>query len=410
MLKKCIVIMVMFALVAGAAFAQITFGGQLQEGMTLFSGNNVIDDPVNMGGTYNATEHEAKFSVLFGDGTAGGRLVWELNNKLMWGWMQWRPSQYFRVKIGKDGDGEWGFPQIIGWGFTGEAKNSVSAVNDYNGTLPMKYRHAGLNYGGFDGNGNFHLGFSVYPVDMLQINFLFRDIDKSAEITERLAKLQISASYKIEEVGTIRFAAVGNGGLAKHKDDGGTVVDGDDVATLHLAFYSNELVQGLAFELGGQYNLPHRNTPELYNNITVAGGINLTMTDPFNMKIRAGGSFGGTTKYEKDAPAANEVAGEEIGLTGFSVGILPSYKLPKMTIFLHAGLGFENKAKWTDTDIGWFINPYIWVPMGGMRMWVGVQVYSQQTYSWDETAKATKENTRDGLFNWNIPFGFNFYF
>jgi len=412
MLKKCIVIMVMFAVVAGAAFAQITFGGQLQEGMTLFSGNNVIDDPVNLGGTYNSTYHEAKYSVLFGDGTAGGRLV--LYGKGgFWGWMQWRANQYFRVKIGSDGDGDsviGGFAQIVGWGFTGEAKNSVAAVNDYNGSLAMRYRHAGLTYGGFDGDTSFNLGFSVFPIDMLTINFLFRDFDKPLEASERFAKMQISVLYKIEEIGTVRFAAVGNGGLAKHKDDGGTVEDGDDVGTLHLAFYSNELVQGLAFEVGGQYNLPHRNTPDLFNNITVGGGVNLTMFDPFNVKVRMGGSFGGTTKYAKTNAAANEVAGEEIGLTGFTVGILPSYKLPKLTVFFHAGLGLENRAKWDDTDIAWFINPYIWMPMGGMRMWVGLQIYGQQSYSWDPDAGTTKQNIRDGLFNWNIPFGFNFYF
>jgi hypothetical protein len=391
MLKKCVVIMVMFALVAGAAFAQITFGGQLMEGMTLFSGNNVNEADVNMGGTYNSTYHEAKFSVLFGDGTAGGRLVWTLNEKAMWGWMQWRPNQYFRVKIGSDGDGEWGFPQIIGWGFTGEAKNSVAAVNDYQGGLYMSYRHAGLNYGGFDGAGNFHLGFSVFPTDMLQINFLFRDFDKAAEISERLAKLQISASYKIEEVGTIRFAAVGDGGLAKHFDDGGKVKDGEKIGTLHLAFYSNEIVQGFAFEVGGQYALPRLNKSDVYDAIKIGGGINLTSTDPFNLKVRGGISFGGT-KEDKGKVVDND-------LTGFSIGLLPSYKLPKMTVFFHAGLGMEIPGE-GDAKYEWFINPYIWVPMGGMRMWVGLQVIDEHLARPDDA----------GQFRWNIPFGFNFYF
>jgi hypothetical protein len=381
MLKKCVVIMAVLALVAGAAFAQITFGGQLMEGMTLANGNNVSDEPVNMGGTYNSTYHEAKFSVYFGDGKAGGRLVWTLNGKSMWGWMQWRPNQYFRIKIGSDGDGEWGFPQIIGWGFTGEAKNSVAAVNDYDGTLPMSYRHAGLNYGGFDGADNFHLGLSVFPVDMLQINFLFRDFDKGEEASVKLSKLQISSSFRIEEVGTIRFAAVGNGGLAKDQPDGA------DIGTLHLAFYSNEIVQGLAFEFGGQYNLPHLNQSDTFGAIKVGGGINMTtITDPFNMKIRGGVSFGGQTK------------GVENDTTGFSIGLLPSYKLPKMTIFFHAGLGMEVKKDSNDDPAyAWFINPYVWVPMGGMRMWIGVQIIDEHV-------------VQDGQFKWNIPFGFNFYF
>jgi hypothetical protein len=378
MLKKCIVVMVMFALVAGAAFAQITLGGQLQEGMTLLSGNNVKENDIKTGGTYNSTYHEAKYSVMFGDGTAGGRLVLYAKGGF-WGWMQWRPNQYFRVKIGSDGDGEWGFPQIIGWGFTGEAKNSVAAVNDYDGSLPMKYRHAGLNYGGFDGDASFNFGISVFPVDMLQINFLFRGFDTAMEITERLSKIQISAMYKIEEIGTIRFAAVGNGGLMKD------AADGADIGTLHLAFYSNEIVQGLAFELGGQYNLPHLNQTDTFSPITVGGGINLTMTDPFNLKIRGGVSLGGKTK------------GVDNDTTGFSVGILPSYKLAKLTVFLQAGLGMEIKKDADEPVYGWFVNPYIWVPVGSMSMWVGVQILDQHV-------------VQDGQIAWNIPFGFNFYF
>jgi len=385
MLKKCVVIMVLFALVAGAAFAQITFGGQLQEGMTLFSGSNINDADVNMGGTYNSTYHEAKYSVLFGDGTAGGRLV--LYGKGgFWGWMQWRASQYFRVKIGSDGDGEGGFAQIVGWGFTGEAKNSVAAVNDYDGSLPMKYRHAGLNYGGFDGDSSFNLMFSVFPTDLISVNFLFRDFDKAKEASQVLANMQIYSSIKIEEVGTIRFAAVGLGGLAKHVDDGGTVKDGDAIGKLHLAFYSNEIAQGVAFEVGGQYDLPHVNASDTFDPITVGAGLNLTATDPFNFKLRGGVSLGGQTE------------GVDNDTTGFSVGILPSYKLPKMTIFLHAGLGMEIK-KDSDDDpaYSWFVNPYVWVPMGGMRMWVGVQIIDAHA-------------AQDGQFNWNIPFGFNFYF
>jgi len=394
------VIMVMFALVAGAAFAQITFGGQLQEGFDLFSGNNIsyvhnedVKDEyadVNMGGHYypEGPYHEAKFSVLFGDGTAGGRLVWMLDEQVMWGWMQWRPNQFFRVKIGSDYDGEGGFPQIIGWGFTGEAKNSVAAVNDYGGGLFMQYRNSGLNFGGFDGypasDKMFHLQFSIFPIDFLQVNFLFRDIDQPMEISERLSKMQIYASYRIEQIGTARFAAVGKGGFARHVDSSGSSQDGDGRVTLHFAFYSNELVQGLAFEAGTQLDMKHRNV-DTYDAARIGGGLNLTMFDPIGLKLRFGTMFGGKT------------AGKDNEKTGFSIGLLPSYKLPKMTIFFHAGLGVEKENNDAEAVYEWFINPYVWVPMGGMRMWIGLQIVDQH-------------NIQDGLFKWVIPCGFNFYF
>jgi hypothetical protein len=382
------------------------------EGMTLFSGNNLNDNDIMSGGTYNSTFHEAKYSVLFGDGTAGGRLVFNTKAGTSWGWMQWRPNQYFRVKIGSDGDGEWGHAQIVGWGFTGEAKNSVAAVNDYNGSLAMKYRHQGLNYGGFDGDAAFNLGLSFWPVEMLRINVLFRDIDKEAEISERFARMQIGAMFTIEEAGVIRFAAVGSGGLAKHKDDGGKVEDGAAIGMLHLAFYSNQIVQGLAFEAGLQYDLPHVNASDIYENIQIGAGINLTSTDPFNLKIRTGLSVGGKQeigyKVENEVVKGDYWTREESEMKevvdrdlGWGIGILPSYKLPKLTIFLHAGFGMEmkkeNKVQEEEFVYNWFINPYIWVPMGGMRMWIGIQILDQHVVN-------------EGQIGWNIPFGFNFYF
>jgi len=178
----------------------------------------------------------------------------------------------FQIKIGSDGDGEGGFPQIIGWGFTGEAKNSVAAVNDYNGQLAMSYRNSGLNYGAYDDKNGFHLQMSYFPHDLVAVNFLFRNFGDSEEVSVKLANMQIYSVIKLEQIGTVRFAAVGKGGLAKDQQDGA------DIGTLHLAFYSNEIVQGLAFELGGQYNLPHLNTPDTFDAIRVGLGINLSGT------------------------------------------------------------------------------------------------------------------------------------
>jgi len=388
MLKKCVVIMVLFALVAGAAFAQVTFGGQLQTSAVFLSGDNVKDSDINMGGAYNGTYTNAKFTALIGDGTAGGRIVLDKLDAgtRFWGWMQWRPSQYFRIKVGRDEDGDQfiygGFAQIAGWGFTGEAKNAA-AVSDYNGSLAMTYRCSGLDYGAFNNVDGFSLGLSFFPIDDLTISLLWKaDVDQAVEISERLANTHIVVGYKIEEVGMIRFAAQGKGGFKKEADDGA------DVGSLHLAFYSNEIAEGVAFEVGGSYNLPHRNASDTYDAIKVSAGLDLTATDPFNFKLRVGSEFGGQT------------AGVDNEKVGFSVGILPSYKLPKMTIFFHAGFGYEQETKDADAVTNWFINPYVWVPMGGMRMWIGVQVIDEGKRAADDAQQIS----------WKIPFGFNFYF
>jgi len=385
MLKKCMAFAVVLAVTAGAAFAQLTVGGQLQEGITLLSGTNVNDADVMMGEGYysDGPYHEAKISLLFGDSTAGGRLVMRAKGSY-WGWMQWRPSQYFRVKIGTDGDGEGGFGQIVDWGFTGEAKNSVAAVSDYSGGgKAMEFRNAGLSYGGYGGDTNFNLGLFFYPTDSVTVTALFNKItdhneNSGAVVSEKLAKLEIYSSIQLEDIGTVRIAAVGDGGLVKDAEDG------SKLAHFFLAFYSRELVEGLAFEVGGRYDLPRLNSDQ-QDPISVAVGVDLTATDPFNFKLRTNVNFGDKDKTGKDLEKLQ-----------WGIGILPSYKLPKFTIFFHAGFGMEQVGD-GDPDYDWFINPYISLPMGGMRMWVGVQIVDMHA-------------VQDGMFKWNIPFGFNFYF
>jgi len=385
MLKKLIVIMAVLALVAGTAFAQATFGGQLQLGIDLLKGSNVGDVPVKSGASYSdGPYHEAKYSVVFGDGKANGRLVL-LAKGDYWGWLKWRPNEHVQLKLGKDGDGEFGFPQIVGWGFTGEAKNSVAAVNDYNGRLSMKNRGGTGGYGGFDGSAGFSFIAAFWPVDMLQVYIGFPGIDNEAEITERLAKAHLGLKFDIEEVGTIRFAAVGAGALAKDAPAG-------SAGTLHLTFYSNKLVQGFAFEVGTQIPLPYNddNDNMIQSPLDAGFGINLTSTDPFSLKVRANANFGGKN-------AAGVESDPVIG-----IGVLPSYKLPKMTIFFHAGLGYMITDNENIMSLDWFINPYIWVPMGGMRMWVGIQVIN----AYNPANSASQK----GQIDWKLPFGFNFYF
>jgi hypothetical protein len=404
MLKKCIAFAVVFAVAAGAAFAQLTVGGQLQEGITLLSGSNLNDSDIMMGDGYRGGAKpytNGKINMLFGDGTAGGRMTYEFNNALLWGWMQWRPNQFFRIKIGTDGDGEGGFPQIVGWGFTGEAMNSVSSVNLWGGLgsgRATDYNRRGINYGAYDGDTNFNLGLYVFPTDMMTVTVLFRGItsnsdNKGQEISEKLAKLEFIAQYKIEEVGTIRFAAVGDGGLSKSKKDAADAKAGH----LFLAFYSNEIAQGVAFEVGGRYDLPYMNTDQT-DATSVTAGLNLTATDPFNFKLRTNVNFGGT-----------DAKGEPSNRLEWGIGLLPSYKLPKMTVFLHLGFGMDQvkdrknatTKELEEVQFDWFVNPFIWVPMGGMRMWVGAIIAGDG----DRLALDSK-----GEFKWAIPFGFNFYF
>jgi len=369
-------------------------------GSVFLSGSNLKDSDVNFGGDDGGNVYtNAKIHVSFGDGTSGGRLVYDHLNVgadgssgRFWGWYQWRPNQYFRVKVGSDEDGDnviAAFAQIVDWGFTAEAKNGSAAYSDYNGSLAMKYRN-GAFFGNVYDPGQFSLGLSFFPIEGLTLSLAFPNFGSAKEITEQLAYLAFVAKYQWEGVGMINFAAEGQGGLKKDWDGVKGSTANRNVGNLYLAFYSNELVEGFAFELGGKFNLPRRvgyeKKGDTFDNINVTAGINLTSTDPFNFKLRTNVAFGG-----KDD-------GKDID-AGWGIGILPSYKLAKMTVYLHAGLGLEFPVKdGEDTKYQWFVNPYISMPAGSATMYAGLQIISQQRP--DDKFQ----------FDWKIPFGFNFYF
>jgi len=371
--KRWIAILVVFALISGTAYAQVTYGGQLQMGTNIISGTNVKEADIMSGGAYGAPTnyHEAKFSAVFGDGQAGGRLVWRLNDRDAWGWMQWRPNEFFRIKIGHDRDGEWGGAQISGWGFTGEAKNSVGAVNDWSNNSPqsMGYVRRGF-YGGIGDGESFSVLMSFWPMDNVQVNFGVPNFSEQ-KIDDQFAKAHLGAIIRIEEVGVARVYFQGRGGLAKDS--------ADPIGNIFASFFLNS-IQGMALDLGFKYSLPAVDVSDTYDNMDVGLGFTYG-ADPFNVKFRLGASFGGKSGGEARDPQ-------------LAFGILPYYKLPKMWVFFHAGMGMTLADEVTSD---WFINPYVWVPMGSMRMWVGLQIEDMS-------------RVREGEVKWNVPFGFNFYF
>jgi len=291
------------------------------------------------------------------------------------------------MKVGSDGDGSWGFPQIAGWGFTGEAKNSVGAFSDYNGSLAMRYRNTGLNYGGFDGAGAYHVAFSYYPTDMVEVHVLSRDMATPSEISMRLARLQLISRIVLEDVGTLRLAFVGQGGLAPNED--GKLDPGSNIGDFFLAFHSTQIVQGLGFEVGVKYNLPRVEATDTFDNIHASFGVNYTK-DAFGLKLRGGAAFGG------------KAAGEALD-PGVGFHILPNYRVnPNTIVFFHAGIGLEFGD---ETDYQWFINPYVWVRASeGLRFWAGLQVIDNRP------TDPTDFHYGQNRFDWKIPFGFNFYF
>jgi len=380
-MKKLIAILVMLALATGAAFAQIS--GDLNMGVSLLHGYAEGNDTdIKMGGNGAGFGHEngSKWSITFGEGKGIGRVVYRLHDASFWGWFQWSPIEQLRIRFGWDRDGYWGAAQISGWGFTGIAKDLITA-RMYNGGFYMR-TFQGLDEATFYpgiGDGNRQaLGISILPVDGLQINLAIPSLNQSKEISLQLADFHANIVYNIEDVGTARLSFVGRGGLGKDQEKVSTP------GQVYGSFYLTA-IDALRLDLGVMFVLPWKNTADQDSGGRLSAGLGLTTSSgPFSLKVRAGALIGGKS------------AGADLD-TIIAVGVLPSYKFSAFTFYFHAGLGMM-MPKEGDNVVEWFISPYLQVPTGGFNFWVGLLIEKER--------KGNGPNYNENIV-WGIPIGFN---
>jgi len=206
-MKKIIAISVMCALLVGAAFAETTVGGKIHIGGQILNGDS--DNNSYFGtGEMSPDWYNTTIAVNFGDATAGGKM--SLHNKspsfydyFVW----WRPIQQFRMQVGVNADGDFGTAKITGWGFTGEAKNSLGAIGEYSGPV-FGLAHARTGFYGGTGETT-NVAFSVFPIDGLTVNLWIPLKGENAPTT--FLKTELNAVYKIEDIGDVTFSFQGNG-------------------------------------------------------------------------------------------------------------------------------------------------------------------------------------------------------
>jgi len=392
-MKKIVAISVMFALVAAAAFAQPTIGGQFKGGATLLSGSTGKDvtqdnsfyagkidqlssdpdypyktelekyDETSQDITAGQRQNDAWINAGFGDAEMGGKV--RLNARAngdyyspaAFAFMWWRPSELFRIQIGRNPDGDWGSAQITGWGFHGEAQDFVVIDKDSGNGLDTNIsvaRTAGF-YGGISAAA---ILTSLYPIDGLTVNLGLPWAEASDRALDKWLRFHLQAKYDLEEVGSIfvtyegqgqaqnlvkeRFRAetnegpydaddnpLGNpgnpgknqwfetdasknwGAKTPEVDDYGKEVWVLESPKLFASFYGNKLVDGLAFDIGFgfQPQLKNGNTPP----IAIGLGVSYNINEELNVKLRAGANLAGKSRdkytaeaWERDTFAENK--------------------------------------------------------------------------------------------------------
>ena len=395
-MKKIIVTLAVLALIAGAAFAQPSVGGNLKIGTNLLWGNTELEEPL-AGGT---TVWDAYTNIVWAGDNAGGMMrLWTKSNEWVpefFTFWWWKPIQQVRIQLGKNRDADFGHAQIAGWGYNAEAQGGVAIdkdreLTDYgngyygNESLAAIARTAAW-WGGFGAGANdLGIALSLYPIPGFEVDICIPMQDgeggwyKVASGTPTQAgkngmkpgdsftasntylSSKINFNVAVPDIGNIRFVADLQG-----KDDD----DAIKTPNVHAAFYINA-VDGMGIEIGAGF----RNE---FETIEIGAGYRL-IAEALTFKARVG-------LVAKSPDTDNLLLG---------IGILPAYNLGKLVALFNAGFGIDLG----ETDVmDWFINPYISVPANSGRFYGGIKIHNLKSLGAED------------VISWSIPIGWNFYF
>jgi len=367
-MKKLIAITVMIALFASAAFAQAVVSGALEARLNVFE--VVLGDH---GEAYDYGHPKPQTGGMFGtaniqiqgsneNGTMGGlfRLRAEdiVNDNFRFHrvFVWWRPIPQVKLFLGQDADGLFETGQLTSWAFH---QGSESFLNVHNWDF---WRNI------FPGNWDtFGAALSFYLVDGLELNLVFptgkpngwprhdnesvtRKIDIDAMYP---GSLQFTGSYNIEEVGKIALAWIGSGEVYNDKTE--------NFGKIGLSFYSNSIVQGLAFQVGASYDVKSSDVSDADKSPVSVGAAVHFNTGDFGIKFRVG----------------SDIATNDTGKLFLTANIMPTYKLASVgNICVDFGISINKDNKDADVETGFWINPYLKKSIGGGYFQIGLMILS----------------------------------
>ena len=227
-MKRLIVISVIFALVAGAAFAEINVGGGVYGKVNVLEGTSrktlVIDEN---GNSYKGADALTSDGIRASGGMGRIRLEGSGQNddETFGGWVRfetagygggvsgyglawWKPIQQFKFQVGANPDGHFGVSEFVRYGF-------YAGAGDI-GVADEKWAFSNSFYGGFGAGGAI---LTITPLEALAINvgipFFQKDLWTSARAEGIFKQTNAQVAYSIDGIGS--FAVTYQGGYAGDK-------------------------------------------------------------------------------------------------------------------------------------------------------------------------------------------------
>jgi hypothetical protein len=198
-MKKIIAISVMFALFAGAVFAETSVSGAIETRIGLFNGSNAEDAKAKIKGD-GIAEAYFQMSGTNDDGNMGALLRFKggdgaVNTHRAFVW--WKPIDQVRFFLGRDDDGMFGSDGLVSWNYYASGTGYLSTHNW------DKWRAF------FPGNwDSYGLAISLWPVDGLEANIVIPTggTGTAWRINDMfIGGLRLSINYSIEGIGKLYF-------------------------------------------------------------------------------------------------------------------------------------------------------------------------------------------------------------
>jgi hypothetical protein len=378
-MKKLIVLSVIFALVAGSAFA-VDLGGVVIGDVTLASDLNGESDDVTTSGKIGRVRIEG--SGANDDGTFGG--WFRANNGAFFGHAWWKPIDQLKLQIGGNGgDGYFGKDGIVGYGWYAQVMEigNLSVGGDlvwYNtggyhvGNDVLHFRNA--FYGGNGGKDDLIL--IITPADMATINITLpfgvdpdgnRPVYKTTEDVLKHTHAQVDLNF---DFGNIALTYVGGAMEAKTNADRSKIF-----VSYAGGFGDINLEVGLAYTMAGE----NAAGDSVSNPLNVGLGLKYS-AEAFGVKFRAMGAL------PADSDKTMYIYAE----------VMPFFNLSdSLTAFVSGGFGMA-KPDSGDSVTSWHFNPYIRIgEEWGTSFYAGILINSNG-----------KKNTKgDTYVNWAVPIG-----
>jgi hypothetical protein len=421
-MKKIIAISVMFALFAGAVFAETSVSGGVETRFTLIDGvsqEGSKEKPKTYGSISDAS---IKLSGANEEGTLGGAVkirmqdltgsgnrdtqnlggdsgtsgLFRNSNVFHQAFVWWQPIPQLKIFLGIDPDGKFGTDPLASWGYHKGAEGY------------MNFHDWGCWRDLFIGNWDtFGLALSLYPVEGLDVNIVIPTGSAGWPYGETgyytsakwrldemyIAGLRLNINYQIEGIGKLFISYLGanavNNGYDKDDMHGSYDNNNEDKAkqptngTFGLSFLLT-MVEGFQIQPAVAIQLQNTSNGGSDNTPIFAGFAVHYNADTFGAKARL--RYVMNPDGDKDQSKLN-----------FS--IMPWYAMESFTVFCDIGADM-NMVKDGDAGVAFFVNPYVTVPISGGKFQAGLRIKNFNKY-FDKTGERT---------TYDIPllFGFNF--